>query len=289
MLNRLQKMSSLNFTAENPANLLAIVPHQDDFEFNMGGTFAKLRQCYGDAVRMKVIITSRGASGHHEMEPDGLFMRRMQEARDSAALIRAEAECLMQLDGTHVAAQVLVTRNLLGGIWNAIRDFQAHYLFCPPVVSNPLAAVHVDHEETARAVRLVSYQLGVPRAYPTLTSKAADLHFRAPIIVLCDDVYNSETEYHVANDISATYSTKVAMSKCHRSQIYEWLPFNRRQTAPSEEEFEVSFRLRHTHINERFGLDDAVPREYFRLSRWGRRPTDEDRHWLFSASDTNYR
>lgn len=269
------------FSAENPAKLLAIVPHQDDFEFNAGGTFARLRQRYGDAVRMKVIITSRGASGHHEMDPDALFMRRMEEARESAALIGAEAECLTQLDGTHVAAQVLVTRNLLGGIWNAIRDFQADYLFCPPMVTDPLAAVHVDHEETARAVRLVGYQLGVPRAYPALTATAANIHYRAPVIVLCDDVYNYETEYHVACDISKTYGTKVAMAKCHRSQIYEWLPFNRRQAPPSEEEFEKSFRLRHTHINERFGLEDSVPREYFRFSRWGRRPLEEDRAWLF--------
>lgn len=275
-------MSTSNFTAQNPANLLAIVPHQDDFEFNMGGTFAKLRQRYGDAVRMKVIITSRGASGHHEMEPDDLFMRRMVEARESTALIKAEAECLTQLDGTHVAAQVLVTRNLLGGIWNAIRDFQTHYLFCPPIVSNPLAAVHVDHEETARAVRLVGYQLGVPRAYPALTSRAGEIHFRAPVIVLCDDVYSSETDYHIAHDIGETYRTKVAMANCHRSQIYEWLPFNRRQPAPSEEDFEIGFRLRHTYINERFGMDDSVPREYFRLSHWGRRPTDQDRNWLFS-------
>ncbi|HWL51393.1 MAG TPA: PIG-L family deacetylase [Chthoniobacteraceae bacterium] len=269
------------FTADKPARLLAIVPHQDDFEFNAGGTFARLRQRYGDAVRMKVIITSRGASGHHEMEPDALFMRRMEEARESAALIGAEAECLTQLDGTHVAAQVLVTRNLLGGIWNAIRDFQADYLFCPPVVSDPLAAVHVDHEETARAVRLVGYQLGVPRAYPALTATAADIHYRAPVIVLCDDVYSYEKEYHVACDIAETYGTKVAMAKCHRSQIYEWLPFNRRQAAPSEKEFETGFRLRHTHINERFGLDDSAPREYFRFSRWGRRPLDGDRAWLF--------
>lgn len=274
-------MSTGSFSEANPANILAIVPHQDDFEFNAGGTFALLRERYGPAVRLKVVITSRGASGHQEMEPDALFTRRMEEAKESAALIGAEAECLTQLDGTHVAAQVLVTRNLLGGIWNSIRAFQAHYVFCPPMVSNPLAAVHVDHEETARAVRLVGYQLGVPRAYPALTPAAASIHFRAPLIILCDDVYNSESTQDIAQDISGAYATKVAMAKCHRSQIYEWLPFVRRKAAPTEAEFETEFRLRHSHINARFGLDDSVPREYFRISRWGRRSTPEDISWLF--------
>lgn len=270
----------MRFTEENPARVLAIVPHQDDFEFNVGGTFAQLRRHYGEAVRLKVIITSRGASGHHEMAPDDLFMRRMQEARESAALIGAEVECLTQLDGTHVDAQVLVSRNLLGGLWNAIRAFGADYLFCPPVVSDPLAAVHVDHEETARAVRLVGYQLGVPRAYPTVGA-APQIGYRAPLIVLCDDVYSSEAAFHIANDIGETYATKVAMAKCHRSQIYEWLPFVRGQAAPDEAQFEADFRLRHTRINQRFGLDDETPREYFRFSNWGRRATEEDRRALF--------
>lgn len=260
---------------------MAIVPHPDDFEFNVGGTFAQLRKRYGAAVDFKVITTSRGASGHHEMNPDDLFARRMQEAKASASLIGASAECLVQLDGTHVDAQVLVTRNLLGGIWNAIRAFGAHYLFCPPMVSDPKAAIHVDHEETARAVRLTGYQLGVPMAYPATDPAAGLVRYRPPLIILYDDTYSVEERYDIANDISATYALKVAMAKCHRSQVFEWLPFSRDVSPPDEAQFEHAFRQRHADTNRRFGIEDETPREYFRISNWGRRATDADIAWLF--------
>lgn len=271
----------MKFTKDKPAHILAIVPHQDDFEFNAGGTFVQLRRRYGDAVRLKVIITSTGASGHHEMDADATFHRRMEEAAESAEMINAEVECLTQLDGTHVAGQVLVTRNLLGGVWNAIRAFRTDYLFCPPTVSDPLAAVHVDHEETARAVRLTGYQLSVPRAYPTIEKPAVGIEYRAPLIMLMDDVYNSETHYDVANPISAEFEQKVEMSKCHRSQVYEWLPFVDHRPPPTDEEFKSEFLTRHRLINERYGRDDAKPREYFRISRWGRKANETDIAWLF--------
>ncbi len=268
------------FSKDNPAHILAIVPHQDDFEFNSGGTFAQFRERFGDAVRLKVIISSTGASGHHEMDADATFHRRMKEAAESAAKINAEVECLTQLDGTHVSGQVLVSRNLLGGIWNAIRAFQTHFLFCPPTVSNPLAAVHVDHEETARAIRLVGYQLGVPRAYPTMGGPTR-VHYFAPLIILMDDVYSSETHFDIANPIDVTFPEKIEMAQCHVSQVFEWLPFANRQTPPTKQEFAERFRQRHTAINTRYGQDDSVPREYFRISRWGRRVTEEDISWLF--------
>ncbi len=275
-------MATPVFSSERPAKVLAIMPHQDDFEFNVAGTFAQLRMRYGDAVELKVIVTSKGATGHHEMEPDALFPRRMEEAARSAALIGASVECLLQLDGTHVDAQVLVTRNLLGGLWNAIRGFGAHYVFAPPLVSDPMAAVHVDHEETARAVRLVGFQLGVAKAYPRLSTTAEDLGYRPPLIVLCDDGYNAEAVYDVANSIGDTYPTKMEMAKCHVSQVFEWLPFSRGESPPSIGEFELGFRARHTRANERFGLDDEAPREFFRISNWGRRPAAGDIEWLFA-------
>jgi len=277
-------MSIPAYTPERPAKVLAIMPHQDDFEFNAAGTFAKLRELYGAAVELKVIVTSKGASGHHEMEPDRLFARRMEEATRSAALIGASVECLVQLDGTHVDAQVLVTRNLLGGLWNAIRRYAAHYVFAPPLVTDPMAAVHIDHEETARAVRLVGFQLGVPRAYPRFSDTPEDQGYRPPLIVLCDDGYHAEAAYDVANAIGGTYPTKLEMAKCHESQVFEWLPFSNGMPLPSAEGYNVDFRQRHTRANQRFGLDDEVPREFFRISNWGRRPVAADIEWLFPGA-----
>lgn len=269
------------FSSERPARLLAIVPHQDDFEFTMGGTFAAVREKHGDAARIKIVNTSTGASGHHEMDADATFATRMAEARESAALIGAEAECLTRLDGTHVAGQVLVDRNLLGGLWNTIRAFRADFVFCPPVSADPLSGVHVDHEETARAVRLVAFQLGIPRAYPVMMPGAEGHDYRWPSIILTDDNYNAEAGHDVARDISTTYAKKLTMAKCHRSQVFEFLPFLRGYTGGDEAAFEREFRKRHALMNERHGLDDAHPREFFRFSRWGRALTTEEAAWLF--------
>ncbi len=261
---------------------MAIMPHPDDFEFNAGGLFAQLRKRHGDAVQLKVVTTSTGASGHHLLGPDETFHRRLAEARESAALIGAEAECLRQLDGSHVHGQVLVSRNFLGGLWNTIRAFRADYLFCPPLAADPLSGIHVDHEETAMAIRRIGYQLGVPFAYPTLEGEPL-MEYRSPAIVLTDDVYSAESTHDVAVDISATFATKTAMALCHASQVFEWLPFNRRVAAPTREEFAAEFRARHSRINERFGLPDDCPREVFRFSRWGRRVQPADVEWLFGS------
>ncbi len=268
------------FTPECPARVLAIMPHPDDFEFNAGGLFAQLRHRHGAAVQLKVITTSTGASGHHRLGPDETFHRRLGESRASAALIGAEAECLRQLDGSHVHGQVLLSQNLLGGLWNAIRAFRTDYLFCPPVARDPLAGIHVDHEETACAIRRVGYQLGVPFAYPTLGAEPL-IEYRSPLIILTDDVYNAEKAYDIAVDISATFETKTAMALCHESQVFEWLPFTRRAQPPTREAFSDAFRARHSRINERFGKLDDVPREYYRISRWGCAEQPADREWLF--------
>ena len=46
---------------------MSIMAHQDDFEFNAGGFFAMLRKKYGRGAELKILATSRGASGHHVM------------------------------------------------------------------------------------------------------------------------------------------------------------------------------------------------------------------------------
>lgn len=47
--------------------VMSIMAHPDDFEFTAGGLFALLRKLRGPEVGMKILTTTRGASGHHEM------------------------------------------------------------------------------------------------------------------------------------------------------------------------------------------------------------------------------
>ncbi|MCF6177702.1 MAG: PIG-L family deacetylase [Victivallaceae bacterium] len=249
--------------------VMSIMAHQDDFEFNAGGFFALLRKHYGEQVELKIVTTSTGASGHHKMDLASTAKRRDQEARNSAKKINAAYECLRQLDGKHVDGQVMIERNLLGGLWNTIREFEPDYIFCPPVISDPLAGIHIDHYHTAQAVRLVAYQLCVPHAYPTMAGKVKQ-RVKVPIIINVDDVYTNGGDYHFSCDISGVYELKAAMAACHKSQIYEWLPFVDGRDEPlTHAEWQEKFRKRHIAVNQRYQQPADSPREFFRITQWG--------------------
>lgn len=176
--------------------------------------------------------------------------------------------------------QVLVSRDLLGGLWNEIRAFKADVIFCPPIVSDPLAGVHVDHEQTAIAVRYVAYQLSVPRAYPTW-SDDIDLDYRTPLIINVDDAYNQSTQTDIIHDISSTYELKVQMSLCHRSQVLEWLPFVDGEENITEQDWIERFKNRHDSVNRRYNIEGDTPHECFRVTRWGRAARDGELEKLF--------
>jgi LmbE family N-acetylglucosaminyl deacetylase len=268
---------------------MSIMAHPDDFEFMAGGLFALLRKLRGPEAVLKILTTTRGASGHHEMGLEETARRRDLEARASAAVLDAEYECLRGLDGTHPMAQFLPDANLLGGLWNAIRAFGPDVIFCPPFVSDPLAGVHIDHYNTAWAVRMLAYQLTVPHAYPTVSGPVR-MRVPYPAIVNVEDVYACTDSHDLAVDISPVYEEKVRMSLCHESQVFEWLPWNLAlcgADAPANprdvEEFKRRFRKRHTAVNTRYGQDDAVPREFFCLTQWGRKATREELRTLLFA------
>lgn len=263
-----------------PLRVLSVMAHQDDFEFNLGGTFALLRETLGENVQLRVLTTSNGASGHHLMTAEETFARRSREASESAALVGADYRCLRTLDGEVVGdGQVLISRELLGGLWNEIRRFRADVVFCPPIVTDPLAGVHIDHEQTAIAVRYVAYQLSVPRAYPSWGE--IDMEYRTPLIINVDDAYNRSSQADVRQDISSVYDLKVQMSLCHRSQVLEWLPFVNGEGEITEDDWKRRFAARHADVNRRYNAADETPSEYFRITRWGRAPREGELEKLF--------
>ncbi len=259
---------------------MSIMAHQDDFEFNAGGAFALLRKYHGDRLKIKILTTNRGASGHYEMSLEDTYKVRDGEARSSAALIGAEYECMKCLDGKPLPAQVLIDANFLGGLWNAIRDFEPDYIFCPPVVTDPLAGVHIDHYNTAWGVRFVAYHLAVPHAYPTMNGPVKKKLIN-PVIINVDDVYACERGFDACCDISGVYELKQKMAMCHRSQIFEWLPWVDGKTPPTELEAVERFAQRHWETNERYGFTDGLPREFFRFTQWGRTPAPEEIRLIF--------
>jgi len=264
--------------------VMSVMAHQDDFEFEAAGLFLRLREHYGDDVELKILTTSTGVSGHHIIGPDETVRVREAEAIASANVVGAEYENLRQLDGTHVAAQVFCDRNMLGGLWNAIRAFAPDYIIAPPVVTNPLAGIHIDHQHTAEAVRLVAYQLGVPNAYPTMFAPRVQ-RFPVPAILNCPDAYCKEAVWHFGVDCDKVREGKISMLLKHKSQVCEWLPFvnNLNNTDPdlgsgedwNEADWRSNLGKRVQGVNQRHGFDDQVFREYFAVTRWGYVPSAE--------------
>ncbi|MFH1477160.1 MAG: PIG-L family deacetylase [Verrucomicrobiota bacterium] len=264
----------------NRLKIMSIMAHQDDFEFEAGGLFALLRNRYRADLEIKIVATSRGVFGHHVMEPEQTFRRREKEAMKSAALIGASYECLTCLDGSYVNAQVLIDRNFLGGLWNNIRAFEPDYIFCPPVISNPRAGIHIDHYNTACAVRMLAYQLGVPNAYPT-TGGPVKKKVLSPVIINVYDPYANENTYHAAVNITKTFDRKTQMVLCHESQVFEWLPWVGGKKAPQKKNYRDVLLKRHLKMNKHIGFHDAVPREFFMFTEWGRPCGKADLEKLF--------
>ena len=263
--------------------VMSVMAHQDDFEFEAAGLFLRLREYYGDNVELKVLTTSTGLSGHHVMDTDQTIRVREAEAIASADVVGAEYENLRQLDGSHIPAQVFCDRNMLGGLWNAIRAFAPDYIIAPPVVTNPLAGIHIDHQHTAEAVRLVAYQLGVPNAYPTINAPR-QTRFPVPAILTCPDAYCKEALWHFGVDCNNVREKKISMLLKHKSQICEWLPFvnSLNNTDPAlaaaewdENVWRSNLDCRVNAVNKRHGFDDAVFHEYFAVTRWGFVPPAE--------------
>jgi len=264
--------------------VMSVMAHQDDFEFEAAGLFLRLREYYGDDVELKILTTSTGVSGHHIIGPDETIRIREAEAIASANVVGAEYENLRQLDGTHVAAQVFCDRNMLGGLWNAIRAFAPDYIVAPPVVTNPLAGIHIDHQHTAEAVRLVAYQLGVPNAYPTMYAPRVQ-RFPVPTILNCPDAYCKEAMWHFGVDCDSVREGKISMLLKHKSQVCEWLPFvnNLNNTDPelgsgeawNETDWRNNLNKRVEAVNRRHGFADNTFREYFAVTRWGYVPPAE--------------
>ena len=104
-----------------------------------------------------------------------------------------------------------------------VRAFAPDYIIAPPVVTNPLAGIHIDHQHTAEAVRLVAYQLGVPNAYPTMNAPRRQ-RFPVPVILNCPDAYSKEALWHFSVSNDDLHEKKVAMLLCHQSQIRDGRP-----------------------------------------------------------------
>ncbi len=193
-----------------PLRLLVIGAHPDDADLSAGGLAAIYRQL-GHTV--KFISMTNGAAGHHEMGGQPLVDRRRAEAKAAGNIIGAEYEVWDYPDG-----ELEPTLEARKQIIRLIRQFRPDLL-----LTHRPNDYHPDHRYTSQLVQDASYLVTVPNICPETPILRNDLS----IMYLQDDFKKpypfSPT---IAINIDEVLETKVDMSECHVSQVYEWLPHN---------------------------------------------------------------
>jgi LmbE family N-acetylglucosaminyl deacetylase len=258
---------------------LYIHAHYDDYEFTASGTFEVWRQRLGDAFRGRVIVCTDGAAGHHCRTREETARVRLQEQCDSAQTGGYEFDLLRLPNGQVPREACLrVTPDLLAALWKAIREFEPDYLFCPPLPSDPLAGVHLDHLVVAQAIREVAYMINVPHAftpeYPA--DETRSLPCKVPVIIAVYDGYMLGANTHdLAVDVEPAFEKICAMSWCHQSQIREWLPWVGRHhmAVPQDrDQWRAMLRRRFDRKNSELGIRSAHAMEVFTVTAWGEVP-----------------
>jgi len=261
---------------------LYIHAHFDDFEFTAAGTFEVWRRRLGPAFQGKVLVCTDGAAGHHFRTREETARLRLAEQLESARLGGYEFALLRMPDGRVAREACLrVGPEFLAALWQAIRAFQPDYLFCPPLPSDPLAGVHLDHLAVAQAVREVAYMINVPHAftpeYPA--DETASVPCPVPVIIAVYDGYMFGANSHdLAVDVEEAFETVTAMTWCHQSQIKEWLPWVGRhniEVPRDRAEWKTTLRQRFDRKNRELGIGSTHAMEVFTVTAWGELPRYE--------------
>ena len=259
--------------------LLHVHAHFDDFEFASSGLFEVWRRKLGLSLFARVLICTDGKAGHHFRSREETMRMRMQEQQASAYAGEYESRVLRYYNGEVPREACLhVSAPLLAALWKEIRDFEPDYLFAPPVPTDPLAGIHVDHVAIAEAVRKVAYMINVPHAF-TPEYPAPDgmsVAVKTPVILTVYDAYmRGANAYDLAIDVEESFDVMCRETWCHQSQIMEWLPWVGRHEMPVPDTFDQwseILRGRFTKRNREMGVDSSRIHEFFTVTAWGEVP-----------------
>jgi LmbE family N-acetylglucosaminyl deacetylase len=161
--------------------ILGIGAHPDDLEFGCGGTFYKLAR-KGHKVNM-LVMTQGGVGGD-------AHARRAEQER-SAGMLKARL-----LWGGFNDTGVTVSRELINAVEKSIAKVKPDIVFV-----NHVSDTHQDHRNVARAVETAARYMKNLVFYEVPTT----MDFLPGIFV----------------DIGGVIDKKVALLKCHRSQVYK--------------------------------------------------------------------
>lgn len=224
--------------------LLVLGAHPDDAEFHAGGLIAAYRERDYD---VKIVSVTNGAAGHHERSADELIAVRAQEAAAVAKLIGSEYEVWEYPDGA-----LQPTLQVRHRIIHEIRSYEPDL-----VLTHRLNDYHPDHRAVGQLVQDASYLVTVP-----LVVSGTPALRRDPIVAYMPDLFTrpNSLKPDVVLDVSRFFDQIVGMLDCHRSQVYEWLPYN----AGVIENVPADHAARREWLGEWFGQRSRAVADHFR-------------------------
>jgi LmbE family N-acetylglucosaminyl deacetylase len=269
-----------------PPRMLVLGAHPDDAEFHSGGLIAGYCEA-GFPVR--IVSVTNGCSGHHQRPPAELTKLRAAEAAAVGRMIGAEYEVWDFPDGA-----LEPTLEVRAQIIRSIRTFKPDL-----VLTHRTNDYHPDHRAVGQAVQDASYLVTVPPVVPDAPALRSD-----PVVAYMPDFFTRPAPLRpdVVLDITKYFSTVVRMLDCHRSQVYEWLPYNRSPDTPVPDSDEQKiawlsawFGERSRAVADRFrdalvqtyGAQRAAEIEYaeaYEISEYAAAMDDADRDRLFGQA-----
>lgn len=196
--------------ASGSVRLLYLVAHPDDAEYH-GGGFAAMHSRRGNVV--KFVTMTNGDAGHHQHAGAELAKRRKSEAERAAAVIGATAEVWQHHDGC--------LQPTLDLRWQVVREIRG---FTPDLVlTHRTNDYHPDHRAVGTVVRDACYLVTVPALAADVPALARD-----PVVAFLPDRFTKPAPLagDVVVDVGRYVDDIIDMLACHRSQFFEWLPFN---------------------------------------------------------------
>jgi LmbE family N-acetylglucosaminyl deacetylase len=199
--------------ADSKLRVLVFGAHPDDPDSKSGGTAALYTKA-GHVVKM--VSLTNGDAGHMWEGGAPLAWRRRIEAANSGKALGCEYITLDSHDG-----MLLPTLEVRNEVIAIVRDFKPDLVLCPRMWD-----YHPDHRACGVVVVDAMYMATVPN----VVSGAEHLR-KMPVIAYGYDHFQKPypIQPDVVVDISSVLEQKIDALGCHTSQMYEWLPYNRRE------------------------------------------------------------
>lgn len=183
--------------------------HPDDPD-KVGGTACKWAQLGYDVLMVSV---TNGDAGHQTIKPKELAKIRREEARKAGEVIGVKYITLNNHDG-----QLMPTYKNRLRIIKIIREQKADIVIFPRPYD-----YHPDHRYTGVLVLDAAFMVTVPSILPGVPRLEKN-----PVFLYMSDgfIHPEPFKADVCVDIDDVIEKKMDMYHQHKTQMYEWLPFN---------------------------------------------------------------